>query len=177
MLCGIDEAGRGPLAGPLVVVGVILHQDLDELNDSKKLSAKKREILFEKIIKHSSFYIAVKDNILIDKKGISFAINSSLNEIKDALKAKEYIFDGNSSFNVKDIKTLIKADTKIKEVMAASILAKVFRDRLMCDLAKFYPQYNFCQHKGYGTKEHIENIKKYKLSPIHRKSFCGRYTT
>lgn len=171
MICGIDESGRGPLAGPLVLAGVVLNKSVYKLNDSKKLTKKERESLFEKIKKNSSYKIVIVDNMDIDKNGLSFSINSALKEILLSLDAKEYIFDGNSNFGVSGIKTVIKADQKIKEVMAASILAKVTRDDIMCKLSLKYPQYNFCKHKGYATKEHIELIKKFGYCKIHRKSY------
>jgi len=186
-ICGIDEAGRGPIAGPLVVAGCIfkfqvpssefqvtdpeLYKWFNMLTDSKKLSAKKREELFE-IIKENSFYhIVFIDNKTIDKKGLSFTIKSALLEIKNTLSAKKYLFDGNSNFGVEGIETIIKGDAKIKEISAASILAKVSRDKYMIEIADKYPMYNFKKHKGYITKEHIEEIKKYGFSEIHRKSY------
>ena len=171
MICGIDEAGRGPLAGPLVVAGVILEKRVYKLNDSKALSKEKREALFKKIKSASKYKIIIIDNEEIDKKGLSFCINYALNEIISSLNANRYIFDGNSKFGVQKIEPIVKADTTIKEVMAASILAKVTRDKIMCDFAKEYPEYNFCKHKGYPTKEHIESIKRYGFCKIHRKSF------
>jgi ribonuclease HII len=170
-ICGIDEAGRGPIAGPLVMAGCILLKEIDGLTDSKKLSEKKREELFE-IIKENSFYhIVFIDNETIDKKGLSFAIKYGLKEIKNRLKAKKYLFDGNSNFGVNGIETIIKGDLKIKEISAASILAKVSRDRFMIEIDKKYPEYNFKKHKGYITKEHIELIKKFGFCKIHRKSY------
>ena len=179
-ICGIDEAGRGPIAGPLVMAGVVfkmkngkwkMENYLDELNDSKKLTPKKREKLFEIIKENSIYHIVFKSNNEIDEKGLSKCIKESLIEIKDNLKAKKYLFDGNSNFGVKGIETIIKGDEKIKEISAASILAKVSRDRYMIEIAKKYPEYNFAKHKGYITKEHIELIKKYGLCEIHRKSY------
>lgn len=171
IICGIDEAGRGPLAGPLVVVGVIFEKNIDGLDDSKKLTQKRRKELFEKIKNSSKYKIVIINNCEIDKRGLSFCIKKALEEIISSLKADRYIFDGNSKFGVEKIEPIIKADTKIKEVMAASILAKVTRDNIMCQLSKEYPLYNFCKHKGYGTKEHIEAIKKYGFCKVHRKSF------
>ena len=170
MLCGIDEAGRGPIAGPLVVAGVILHQKIEGLNDSKKLSEKKREELFEKIKNASEYEIVFVDNKTIDEKGLSWSINFALNKIVNSLKAKKYIFDGNSKFGVERLETMIKADQKVPEVSAASILAKVSRDRLMKEIDNKYP-HNFAKHKGYITKAHIEEIKKYGMSDFHRKSY------
>ena len=171
MICGIDEAGRGPLAGPLVVAGVVFRKRVYKLDDSKKLTPKQREQLFTRICQSSSYRIVLIDNETIDEKGLSWCISYALKEICSTLHAYRYIFDGNSCFGVEKIEPIVKADQSVKEVMAASILAKVVRDRLMCDLSNFYPEYDFCRHKGYSTKEHIEAIKKYGLSPIHRKSF------
>ena len=170
-ICGIDEAGRGPIAGPMVFAGVILLKDIDGLNDSKKLSAKKREELFEIIKENSIYHIVFKSNEEIDKKGLSKCIKESLIEIKNILKAKKYLFDGNSNFGVEGIETIIKGDEKIKEISAASILAKVSRDRFMIKIAKQYPKYKFDKHKGYITKEHKELIAKYGFCEIHRKSY------
>jgi len=170
-ICGIDEAGRGPIAGPLVVVGVILEKNIEDLNDSKKLSEKKRVQLYEKIKENCKYKIVIIENTTIDKKGLSLCIKDALIKIIASLRADRYIFDGNSRFGVEKIEPIIKADQKIKEVMAASILAKVTRDKIMCKLSKKYPKYNFCKHKGYPTKEHIQLIKKFGLTPIHRKSF------
>ena len=171
-LCGIDEAGRGPIAGPLVVAGVVLKSDIKDLNDSKKLTSKKRKELYEIIKKSSKYYIYLVDAKKIDNFGLSKAINESLKAIKNFFsKDVEFLFDGNSSFGVDGINTLIKADQKVKEVSAASILAKVFRDNLMQEYAKIYPEYGFEKHKGYATKAHLEAIKKYGYCEIHRKSF------
>jgi len=177
--CGIDEAGRGPIAGPLVFAGCILSEKckikseewFKVLTDSKKLSAKKREELFEKIKENSIYHIVFKSNKEIDKKGLSECIKEALIEIKTTLKAKRYLFDGNSNFKVDGIETIIKGDEKIKEISAASILAKVSRDRYMVEISKKYPRYNFEKHKGYITKEHIKLIKKYGFCEIHRKSY------
>ena len=170
-ICGIDEAGRGPIAGPLVVAGVVLLNDIDGLNDSKKLSAKKRKELFEKITKNSIYHVSWIWPEEIDKMGLSFCIKKALNEIKKNIPNKTYIFDGNSNFGVKDIKTVIKGDEKIKQISAASIVAKVLRDEYMINIDEKYPQYNFKKHKGYITKEHINLIKKYGFCEIHRKSY------
>ena len=172
-ICGIDEAGRGPLAGPIVVAGVILDRDIDGLNDSKKLSEKKREELYSKIIDNSRYHISIVDNQYIDENGISNAIKRALDEIINSLKGENisFLFDGNSSYGIKELNHMIKADSKIKEVSAASILAKVTRDRLMIEYAKIYPEYGFEKHKGYGTKAHLKAIKEYGYSPIHRRSY------
>jgi ribonuclease HII len=171
-ICGIDEAGRGPIAGSLVYAGVVLNNKIDELNDSKKLSAKKREILYQKIIENSNYFIFEADATKIDTFGLSYCIKEALLAIKGHFgKNVTYIFDGNSSFGVDGINTLIKADQKIEAVSAASILAKVYRDNQMKDYAKVYPNYGFEKHKGYGTKAHLEAIAKYGYCDIHRTSF------
>jgi ribonuclease HII len=171
VLCGIDEAGRGPLAGDLVMAGVVLFNPIEGLTDSKKLSEKKREILYEKIIKSSRYHIVSFDNKTIDKDGISLSIRNGILEIMEHIKGVEYLFDGNSKFGVDGITTMVKADLKVPEVSAASILAKVTRDRMMIKYAEIYPQYSFERHKGYGTKLHIERLREFGRSPIHRKSF------
>lgn len=170
-LCGIDEAGRGPLAGPLVMAGVILHDVISGLNDSKKLSEKKREGLYEEIIANSTYHIARFDAVQIDEIGISACLASGLREIMHNIGEADYLFDGNSTFGVNGLRTLIKADATVPEVSAASILAKVTRDREMIKLSSLYPQYGFEGHKGYGTASHVEAIRQYGHCTIHRKSF------
>ncbi|MBN2767471.1 MAG: ribonuclease HII [Campylobacterales bacterium] len=171
LICGIDEAGRGPLAGPLVVAGAVLLEDVDDINDSKKISEKKREKIFENIKKASKYHIVMIFAREIDALGMSATLAKALLEIQENLKGYHHIFDGNSSFGVMGIETLVKADEKIKEVSAASILAKVTRDRYMCDIASKYPKYNFEKHKGYGTKAHIQAIREYGRCAEHRMSF------
>ena len=124
ILCGIDEAGRGPLAGPLVMAGVILHNEISGLNDSKKLSEKKRESLFDLILENSTFHIVRFDATQIDALGISICLAGGLRDIMQNLGEADYLFDGNSTFGVSGLRTLIKADALIPEVSAASILAK-----------------------------------------------------
>ncbi len=170
-LCGIDEAGRGPIAGDLVIAGCILHSKIEGLNDSKKLSEKKREILYEQIIKNSTYHIVKFSAKNIDDNGISKCLASGLTEIMDNLESDEYLFDGNTTFGVKNLDTMVKADGKIPEVSAASILAKVTHDRDIIKESVKYPQYHFEKHKGYGTALHIEMIKKYGYCNIHRKSY------
>ncbi|MDD5372729.1 MAG: ribonuclease HII [Sulfurimonas sp.] len=170
-LCGIDEAGRGPIAGNLVIAGCILKKPIDGLNDSKKLSEKKREALYEVIIKSSSYHIVRFSPKEIDEEGISLCLRRGLEDIMKNLACSEYLFDGNSTFGVNGLNTMIKADTKIPEVSAASILAKVTHDRDIIESAKKYPMYGFEKHKGYGTALHIEMIKKHGYSEIHRKSY------
>lgn len=170
-LCGIDEAGRGPLAGDLVMAGCVLHNHVEGLNDSKKLTEKKREALFELIIQNASYHIVKFSAKDIDANGISNCLKRGLLEIMQTIKCESYLFDGNSSYGVKGLETMIQADGKIPEVSAASILAKVTHDRDILELAKEYPQYELHKHKGYGTARHVELIKQYGYSEIHRKSY------
>lgn len=171
MLCGIDEAGRGPIAGPLVVAGVVLKKEIAGLNDSKILSHKKREALFDEILNNSYSHIVFMCNETIDEKGLSYCLKYSIKEIMNTIEAKEYLMDGNTTFGINHLQCKIKADATVKEVSAASILAKVSRDRYMENIAKNFPRYSFEQHKGYGTKAHIESIKEFGYSSLHRKSF------
>lgn len=170
-LCGIDEAGRGPLAGPLYIAGVILNEPIEGLGDSKKLSEKKREALFDEIQGKSRFHISRFDAAQIDELGISACLAQGLREIMEALGECDYLYDGNSTFGVSGLRTLVKADATVAEVGAASILAKVSRDREMIELSPLYPQYGFEGHKGYGSAAHIEAIRQYGHCAIHRKSF------
>lgn len=170
-LCGIDEAGRGPLAGPLYIAGVILNEPISGLNDSKKLTEKKRETLFELVCRHSIYHIARFDAATIDEFGISACLAKGLEEIMTAIGNADFLYDGNSKFGVEGVRTLVKADATVPEVSAASILAKVSRDREMIELSTLYPEYGFEGHKGYGTASHIEAIRQFGYCDIHRKSF------
>jgi ribonuclease HII len=176
-LCGIDEAGRGPFAGPMTIAGVRFKNDISKikefeiLNDSKKLTEKKREMLFDIIKEYSYFHIVSVSNKQIDELGISACIKNAIIEIMQTIDAINYLMDGNTSFGIEDLQHKIKADGDIKEVSAASILAKVTRDRYMVEIAKKYPNYDFHKHKGYGTKAHIEAIKKYGFCDLHRRSY------
>jgi len=173
MLCGIDEAGRGPIAGPLVVAGVVLTNKVIGLNDSKKLSEKKRELLFDEIKNNSKYHIVFTSAKIIDEKGLSLCLKESIIEIMNNLKehSKKYLIDGNTSFGIDILEHKIKADASIQEVSAASILAKVSRDRYMNKISSNYLNYDFHKHKGYGTKAHIEAIKKFGRSDEHRFTF------
>ena len=173
MLCGIDEAGRGPIAGPLVVAGVVIKKEIEGLNDSKALSEKKREALFPLIIENSSSHIVFTDAKTIDEKGLSTCLKNSIKEIMSKLKndASEFLMDGNTSFGIQTLQHKIKADATVQEVSAASILAKVSRDRYMCKISEEYPLYNFHKHKGYGTKAHVELIKEHGRCSEHRYTF------
>lgn len=171
MICGVDEAGRGCIAGKMVVAGVVLSSPIEGVMDSKKLSEAKREALYETIIKNARYKIVEFSPHDIDSKGISRCLNEALTQIKEHFSQYTVLFDGNSTFGVEGITTMVKADTKIPEVSAASILAKVTRDRDINAHALTYPQYKFEKHKGYLTKVHKEAIIKYGYSSIHRKSF------
>ncbi len=171
MLCGIDEAGRGCLAGPLVVAGVILKKPVEGLDDSKKLTEKKRELLFDKIVDSAEYEIVFTDNQKIDQIGLSLAIANSIEQIIQKLNPNHTIMDGNTNFGILGVQAVIKADTKVPEVSAASILAKVSRDRYMVKIDSQYPEYGFKQHKGYGTKVHTQAMKKFGRSELHRYSF------
>jgi len=170
-LCGIDEAGRGPLAGSLVMAGVVLKGEVDGLMDSKKLTQKKREALYPLIVANSDYHIVSFSAQEVDELGISKCLHKGLLSIQKHIANADYLFDGNSTFKVSNIKTMVKADDKVKEVSAASILAKVTRDRQIIAQAKIYPQYGFEKHKGYGTKAHMEALLKHGRCPIHRKTF------
>lgn len=181
---GIDEAGRGPLAGPVVAGAVLINKkdfNLIKKNklikDSKKLSFKQRREAYEFLIdkvKWGTGIISEKD---IDKINILNATKKAMLKAVKALNKKTkidfLIIDGNIKLSTKyNQKSVIKGDAKVLSCSAASIIAKVTRDELMIKYHKKYPKYNFEKHKGYGTKEHTRNIKKYGLSKIHRKSFC-----
>ena len=180
VVCGVDEAGRGPLAGPVFAAAVILPQNLmiDGLNDSKKLSEKKREILYDKIKNLALTYaVAFATEHEIDEINI---LNATFLAMKRAvaklnLKPDIVLVDGNKSPELEiSTQTIVKGDSLSASIAAASILAKVGRDRLMKNLSKKYPEYNFEKHKGYGTKMHIDLIKKYGPCEIHRKSFLKK---
>ncbi len=171
MLCGIDEAGRGPIAGDLVIAGCILNSSIDGLNDSKKLTEKKREFLYEKIILDSTYHIVKFSAKQIDDDGISRCLAAGLREIMQEIVSDEFLFDGNTTFGVDGLSTMVQADGKVAEVSAASILAKVTHDRDILIESKKYPQYHFEKHKGYGTALHVEMIKKHGYCEIHRRSY------
>jgi len=171
LLCGIDEAGRGPLAGSLVIAGVVLKNPVEGLMDSKKLTEKKREALYPLVLENAAYHIVTFSAQEVDAMGISKCLQQGLQSIQQHLPEVEYLFDGNSSFGVENITTMIKADSKVAEVSAASILAKVTHDREMIEMAKKYPEYGFEKHKGYGTKAHIEALLKHDRCEVHRKTF------
>jgi ribonuclease HII len=170
-LCGIDEAGRGPFAGPMTVAGVVLKNDIKELDDSKKLTEKKREKLFDIIKDNSIYHIVFTSAKEIDELGLSICLQNSIKEIMKNIEAEQYLMDGNTAFGIENLEFLIKADAQIQEVSAASILAKVSRDRYMCEIADKYPEYSFEKHKGYGTKAHTDAIIEHGYCDIHRRTF------
>ena len=177
-VCGVDEAGRGPLAGPVCAAAVILPADceIEGLNDSKKISEKKRELLYDVILEKAIAYsIAYGTLEEIEKYNILEATYIAMNRAIDSLNinADFALIDGNRV--PKGIKipceTVVKGDSKSFSIAAASILAKVTRDRLMLEYDKKYPEYLFAKHKGYGTKAHYEAIKQNGVCEIHRLSF------
>lgn len=171
LVVGIDEAGRGALAGPLFVAGCLLKKQIAGIKDSKELSAKKRAELFRLIKERSNYLILSFSSAQIDEMGLSWCLKTALIITKRHFAGFSFLYDGNTNFGVKDIKTLIKADSKVIQVGAASILAKVSRDLLMSELDESFAVYGFDKHKGYASKAHIEAIAKFGLSKIHRKSF------
>jgi len=179
-ICGVDEAGRGPLAGPVYAAAVILPygEDIQGLDDSKKLTEKKREQLFIEITKKAvSYAVASASNIEIDEINILNATYLAMNRAIEALQTKPSIalIDGNRNTGIKiTSKCIIGGDGKSASIAAASILAKVSRDRFMTDIAVKLPQYAFEKHKGYGTKLHYERLKEYGLSDIHRTTFLKK---
>ncbi|EMY2787480.1 ribonuclease HII [Campylobacter jejuni] len=171
-LIGIDEAGRGALAGPMMMAACKLNKKLDGLCDSKKLSEKKREELYEIIIKNSNYLILAFSSEQIDALGLSTCLKTGLKLIKKHFKTENnFLYDGNTNLGINGIKTQIKADASILQVSAASILAKVSKDRAMNFLAKDFPCYEFEKNKAYGTKAHKELIAKFGICKLHRKSF------
>lgn len=179
-IAGVDEAGRGPLAGPVYAAAVVLGENtlIPGLNDSKKLSEKRREELYEKITAEAvSYAVAAVDENIIDEINILNATLLAMKTAVDKLSVKpDFIFiDGNRGCEMGAPHiTIVKGDAKSVSVAAASILAKVSRDRYMKKLAEEYPQYGFEKHKGYGTKAHIDAIRKYGPCPVHRKSFLNK---
>lgn len=180
-VCGVDEAGRGPLAGPVYAAAVILKPDseFEGLDDSKKLTEKKRELLFEQIIKEALAYkIVAVDHKTIDELNI---LNATMLAMKTAVEglsvpADYALIDGNKTPQLSvSSQYVIGGDAKVKSIAAASILAKVSRDRYMLELAEKYPQYQFEKHKGYGTKLHYQMLDLHGISDIHRMSFLKKY--
>jgi len=181
-IAGIDEAGRGPLAGPVVVAGVIMPKDsmIEGVNDSKKVSEKKREKLYDQIIEEAiSYSVAIIGQDCIDEINILNATKQGVTTVVEELDVKPdlILVDALTHINTKGIPydSVIKGDAKCYSIAAASILAKVTRDRIMRQWDEIYPQYGFAKHKGYGTSAHILAIKEYGLCPIHRRSFTKNF--
>ena len=177
-ICGIDEAGRGPLAGPVVVAAVIMPKDsmIEGVNDSKKVSEKKREKLYDLIIDEAIAYgVGIVDQNEIDRINILNATKAGLTEAVRSLKVKPNMILVDALTNIDTCgipyRSIIKGDAKSYSISAASIIAKVTRDRIMREWDKIYPQYGFEKHKGYGTAAHIAAIKENGLCPLHRHSF------
>ena len=180
VICGVDEAGRGPLAGPVFAAAVILPEGhiIEGVNDSKKLSEKKRDLLFDKIIVECVCYsIGTASEREIDEINILQATFLAMKRAVDGLEIKPdlALVDGNQIPPVNaDVLTIVKGDGKSASIAAASIIAKVSRDRYMIELAKQYPQYEFERHKGYGTKLHYEKIAEHGICEAHRKTFLKK---
>lgn len=182
-ICGIDEAGRGPLAGPVVAGAVILPVDCEilYLNDSKQLSEKKREELYEVILREAAAVgVGCVSHERIDEINILQATYEAMREAVNRLGVKpDILLNDAVTIPEVDIKQvpIIKGDAKSISIAAASIVAKVTRDRLMVEYDRLYPEYHFADNKGYGAAVHIEALKKYGPSPIHRKSFIGNFVS
>ncbi len=178
-VAGIDEAGRGPLAGPVVAACVIMPSDdlILGIDDSKKLSEKRREALYDLILEKAIDYsVSIVDNHVIDEINILQAARRAFEQSLSGLKTPpDHVYT-----DAMEIKTnipftsLIKGDAKVYTIAAASILAKVTRDRIMCEYDEQYPQYSFAKHKGYGTKAHYDAIRTYGVLDIHRKTFLRK---
>ena len=181
IVCGVDEAGRGPLAGPVYAAAVILPKGyvIEGVNDSKKLTEKKREVLFDKIIAECEDYcIATASEQEIDDINILNATFLAMRRAVEGLKVKPdlALIDGNKEPGLDiDQQTIVKGDAKSATIAAASILAKVARDRYMLEMADKYPQYQFEKHKGYGTKLHYEALDEFGPSEIHRMTFLKKW--
>lgn len=177
-ICGIDEAGRGPLAGPVVVAAVIMPEDsmIEGVNDSKKVSEKKREKLYDLITEEAiSYSVGIVDQNEIDRINILNATKAGLTEAVRTLKVKPDVILVDALTNIDtygiQYRSIVKGDAKSYSIAAASIIAKVTRDRIMRQWDEIYPQYGFAKHKGYGTAAHIAAIKENGLCPLHRLSF------
>lgn len=191
-ICGIDEAGRGPLAGPVVVASVIMSKGsmIEGVNDSKKVSEKKREKLYEQIIEEAVAYgVGIIDQNEIDrinilnatKEGLTLCIKELEKDLKEKNRGIEkpeiILVDALTKIDTDHIpyQSIIKGDAKSYSIAAASIIAKVTRDRIMRQWDEVYPEYGFAKHKGYGTAMHISAIKQYGICPLHRKTFVKNF--
>ncbi|MBQ9709187.1 MAG: ribonuclease HII [Clostridia bacterium] len=179
-IAGVDEVGRGPLCGPVVCCAVIMPMDdiIEGIDDSKKISEKKREKLYDEILsKAVSLKICLADNNVIDEINILQATKKCMEDCINGLEIKpDIVLIDAVKLNV-DVpcESIIKGDAKSYSIGAASIVAKVYRDRMMAEYAALYPQYDLASNKGYGTKKHIEAIKEYGPCPIHRKTFIKNF--
>ena len=181
-ICGVDEAGRGPLAGPVVVAAVIMPEDslIEWVNDSKKVTEKRREILYDKITNEAiSWSVAIIDEKKIDEINILNATKKGVTECIEnlSIKPNRILIDALENIDTKGIPytSIIKGDAKCYSIAAASIIAKVTRDRIMRQWDEAYPQYGFAKNKGYGTATHINAIKEYGPICIHRKTFIKNF--
>lgn len=181
-VAGIDEAGRGPLAGPVVVACVIMPEDsmIEGVNDSKKISEKKREALYEKITEEAiSYGVGIVNQDEIDELNILRATKKALTMALKEMETKPNVIlvDALTGIDTLGIpyKSIIKGDANSYSIAAASIIAKVTRDRIMREWDKVYPEYGFAGHKGYGTAKHIAAIKEYGLCPLHRRTFTTHF--
>ncbi len=180
-ICGVDEAGRGPLCGPVVAAAVILPQNviIEGVNDSKKLTEKKREELFS-VIKEKALAVGVgvSDVETIEEVNILNATKLAMKKAVESLEINPnyVLIDGNQGIDISiPFSTIVSGDARSESIAAASIIAKVTRDRMLIEYDKKYPEYGLAKHKGYGTKVHIAAIREYGLTPIHRKSFCKKF--
>ncbi len=178
-VAGIDEAGRGPLAGPVVVACAIMPENsmIEGVNDSKKISESKREKIYDLIIDEAiSYGVGIINQDEIDEINILQATKKGLTEAIKSMKIKPNVILVDALNGIETLgipyKSIIKGDAKSYSIAAASIIAKVTRDRIMREWDKVYPEYGFAGHKGYGTAKHMEAIRKYGLTPIHRETFC-----
>jgi ribonuclease HII len=177
LIAGVDEAGRGPLAGPVVAAAVIFPKEciIQGVDDSKKLSEGKREGLFPLILQQAIGYgVGIIDHHTIDRINILQATHLAMRKALENLAVKpDYVLVDGNSFKDETLcfQNVIGGDAKSHTIAAASIVAKVTRDRLMCELDAIYPQYGFARHKGYGTRQHLEAIRMHGLCEIHRKTF------
>lgn len=180
LLCGVDEAGRGPLAGPVCAAAVILPRglEIDGLNDSKKLTEKRREELYDVVCREAvSYGIAFAEVEEIERVNILEATFAAMNRAIAKLSPvpELALIDGNRTKGIAvPARAVVKGDGKCADIAAASILAKVTRDRYMLEMAEKYPEYHFERHKGYGTKMHYDALREYGPSPIHRMSFLRK---
>ncbi len=180
LICGVDEAGRGPLAGPVCAAAVILPRglEIDGLNDSKKLTEKKREALFDPIreqaIAYGIAFATVEEIEALNILNATFlAMNRAIEQLNPVPDLA--LIDGNRSTGIRfPSRCIVKGDASCADIAAASVLAKVTRDRYMLEMAEKYPEYRFEQHKGYGTKLHYDALREYGPSPIHRMSFLKK---